>query len=80
MGARQMSHLLKSWIVEAGLNPKKYGIESLRRTKALHILNNTRDIEAVRLLLGHAKVGTTAKYLRIVRKSDPIEICRAFEI
>src|SRR5438552_11695679 len=38
MTARQMSRLLKGWIAEAGLDPKKYGIESLRRTKALHIL------------------------------------------
>jgi integrase len=42
MTARQMSRLLKSWIAEAGLDPEKYGIESLRRTKALHILNGTR--------------------------------------
>jgi Phage integrase family len=58
--ARQMSRLLKSWIAEAGLDPKKYGKESLRRTKALHILNGTGDIEAVRVLLGHTKIESTA--------------------
>ena len=81
MSARQMSRLLKSWIAEAGLDPKKYGIESLRRTKALHILNGTGDIETVRALLGHTKIESTARYLLIAKKrSDPIAISRAFDI
>jgi Phage integrase family len=36
MGARQLSRLLKVWVVEAGLDPSDYSVESLRRTKALH--------------------------------------------
>jgi len=80
MSTRQMSRLLKSWIAEAGLDPKKYGIESLRRTKALHILNGTGDIETVRALLGHTKIESTARYLHIAKKSDPIAISRAFDI
>src|SRR6266853_4118526 len=80
MTARQMSRLLQSWVAEAGLDPKKYGIESLRRTKALHILNGTGDIETVRALLGHAKIESTARYLRIAKRSDPIAISRAFDI
>src|SRR3974377_1789275 len=63
MTARQLSRLLKLWISEAGLSPRKYGIESLRRTKALHILNETGDLETVRVLLGHAKIESTARYL-----------------
>jgi integrase len=80
MTARQMHRLLKFWVSEAGLDPKKYGIESLRRTKAVHILNGTGDLETVRVLLGHAKIGSTANYLRIAKRSDPIAICRAFDI
>src|SRR4029077_7983117 len=38
MTMRQMNRLLKGWVAEAGLDPEKYGNESLRRTKALHIL------------------------------------------
>jgi integrase len=56
MAARQFSRLLRVWISEVGLNPKKYGIESLRRTKALHILNGTGDLETVRVLSGHTKI------------------------
>jgi site-specific recombinase XerD len=80
MTARQLSRLLTLWTSEAGLNPKKYGIESLRRTKALHILNGTGDIEAVRVLLGHAKIESTARYLLIAKRSDPIAISQAFNI
>ena len=80
MTVRQMNRLLKFWVAEAGLDPKKYGKESLRRTKALHILNGTGDIEAVRVLLGHTKIESTARYLRIAKSSDPIAISRAFDI
>jgi integrase len=80
MSARQMNRLLKSWVAEAGLEPENYGKESLRRTKALHILNGTGDLETVRLLLGHAKIESTAHYLRLAKRSDPIAISRAFDI
>jgi integrase len=77
MTVRQMNRLLKFWVAEAGLDPRKYGKESLRRTKALHILNGTGDLEAVRVLLGHTKIESTARYLRIAKRSDPIAISRA---
>jgi integrase len=80
MTVRQMNRLLKSWFAEAGLDPKKYGKESLRRTRAIHILDGTGDMETVRALLGHTKIESTARFLRITRKSDPIAIARAFEI
>jgi site-specific recombinase XerD len=76
-----MSRQLKLWVTEAGLDPKKYGKESLRRTKAIHILNGTGDVETVRVLLGHRKIESTVRYLRIAAKrSDPIAISRAFEL
>jgi site-specific recombinase XerD len=81
MTARQLSRLLSLWVSEAGLDPKQHGIESLRRTKAVHILNGTGDLEAVRVLLGHSKLESTARYLlRTSKRSDPIAISQAFEI
>ena len=62
MTARQ-SRLLRLWVSEVGLDPKKHSIESLRRTKAVHMLNGIGDLEAVRLLLGHSKLESTARYL-----------------
>jgi integrase len=72
--------LLKLWVVEAGLDPSDYSVESLRRTKALHILKGTGDLQTVRTLLGHARIESTARYLGLKTKADPIEVCRAFDI
>jgi integrase len=80
MSARQMNRLLKFWLAEAGLDPSKYGTESLRRTKPLQVLNSTGDLDAVRALLGHAKVETTTTYLSINRKSDSLKTGRAIDI
>jgi integrase len=80
MGTRQLSRLLKDWVVEAGLDPSVYSIESLRRTKALHILKGTGDLQTVRALLGHVQIESTARYLGLKTKVDPIEISRAFDI
>jgi site-specific recombinase XerC len=80
IGVRHMNRLLKFWIAKAALDPKKYGNESLRRTKALHILKGSGDLEMVRILLGHAKIESTARFLRVPTTSDPIAISRAFDI
>ena len=80
MGPRQLSRLLKLWVVEARLDPSDYSVESLRRTKALHILKGTGDLQTVRALLGHARIESTARYLGLKTKADPIAISRAFDI
>ena len=80
MSGRQLSRLLKFWMVDAGLDPKDYSVESLRRTKALHILKGTGDLQTVRALLGHVQIESTARYLGLKTKADPIAVCRAFDI
>jgi integrase len=80
MGQRQLNRLLKLWVVEAGFGPRDYSVESLRRTKALHILKGTGDLQTVRALLGHARIESTARYLGLKTNADPIEVCRAFDI
>ena len=80
MSGRQLSRLLKVWIVDAGFDPTDYSIESLRRTKALHILKGTGDLQTVRALLGHVQIESTARYLGLKTKADPIAVCRAFDI
>jgi integrase len=79
MTSRQLNRLLKEWVTEAGLDPSDYGVESLRRTKALHIFKGSGDLPAVRALLGHATILVTARYLGLEAESDPIEVCRAFD-
>ncbi len=78
--ARQLSRLVKTWAAGIGLDPGAYGTESLRRTRATHILSKTGNLEAVRLLLGHSDIGSTARYLGTVKQPDPLAISRAYEI
>ena len=52
----------------------------MRRTKALHILRGTGDLQTVRALLGHARIEGTARFLGLETKSDPIEVSRSFDI
>jgi len=80
LSARQLIRLVKSWAAGIGLEPRAYGTESLRRTRATHILSKTGNLEAVRLLLGHSDIGTTARYLGTIKQSDPLAISRAYEI
>ncbi len=78
--ARQLGRLVKTWAAGIGLDPGTYGTESLRRTRATHILSQTGNLEAVRLLLGHSDIGSTARYLGAVKQTDPLAISRAYEI
>jgi site-specific recombinase XerD len=43
-------------------------------------LSGTGDLETVRMLMGHEKIESTANYLRVAKKSNPIAISRAFDI
>jgi hypothetical protein len=37
-------------------------------------------LQTVRALLGHARIESTARFLGLETKADPIEVCRAFDI
>ncbi len=63
MSARQLSRLVKTWTEGIGLDASSYGIESLRRTRSIYILNKTGNMEAVRIMLGLADIRSTARYL-----------------
>ena len=63
ISARQLSRLVKTWTEGIGLDASSYGIESLRRTRSIYILNKTRNMEAVRIMLGLADIRSTARYL-----------------
>lgn len=62
---RQYARLVSAWIASIGLDPKLFGTHSLRRTKATLIYRRTGNLRAVQLLLGHAKVESTVRYLGI---------------
>ena len=50
---------------QIGLDPSAYGTHSMIRTKASLIYRRTKNLHAVQLLLGHAKVESTVRYLGI---------------
>jgi|TARA_Y100000310_G_scaffold71677_1_gene67577 integrase len=78
--ARQLSRLVKAWAEGIGLDASLYGIESLRRTRAIHILKRTGNLEAARILLGLADMRSTARYLRDPNPVDALAISRMHEI
>ena len=56
---------MREWVSAIGLDPSGYGTHSLRRTKAAQIYRKTGNLRAVQLLLGHAKVDSTVRYLGV---------------
>ncbi len=78
--ARQVSRLVKFWANDIGLDATLYGTESLRRTRSKYILNRTGNLEAVRVLLGHDDIGSTARYLGDTEPQDALAISRAHEM
>jgi integrase len=65
MSTRQYGRIVDRWVASIGLDPKRYGTHSMRRTKASQIYKRTGNIRAVQLLLGHSKLESTVRYLGI---------------
>jgi integrase len=72
---RQYARLVQEWVASIGLDPAKFGIHSLRRTKAVLIYRKTGNLRSVQLLLGHSKIESTVRYLGI-EVDDAIELPR----
>lgn len=80
MSARQLSRLVKTWTQGVGLDATAYGMESLRRTRSIYILNKTGNMEAVRIMLGLADIRATARYLSDANAVDALSINRANQL
>lgn len=65
LSTRQYARIVHRWIREIGLDASAYGTHTLRRTKASLIYRRTKNLRAVQLLLGHAKLESTVRYLGI---------------
>ena len=65
LSTRQYARIVNDWVASIGLDPRKYGTHSLRRTKAAQIYRDTGNLRAVQLLLGHTKLESTVRYLGI---------------
>ena len=65
--------------VSIGLPAQDYGTHSLRRTKASIIYKATGNLRAVQILLGHAKIDSTVRYLG-VDVEDALELAERTEV
>jgi integrase len=79
MTTRQYARLVSEWIGSVGLDPKRFGTHSLRRTKATLIYRRTGNLRAVQLLLGHTKIESTVRYLGI-EVDDALAIAEQVDI
>lgn len=79
LGTRQYSRIVESWVKHIGLDPCAYGTHSIRRTKATLIYKRTKNLRAVQLLLGHAKLESTVRYLGI-EVDDALELSEDTDI
>ena len=79
ISTRQYAHIVHRWIKSIGLDDRAFGTHSLRRTKVAQIYRKTGNLRAVQLLLGHAKIETTVRYLGVevddaLRLSEQVEL------
>ena len=79
VSTRQYARIVHHWVEAVGLDPMAYGTHSMRRTKATLIYRRTKNLRAVQLLLGHAKLESTVRYLGI-EVDDALEISEQTEI
>ena len=79
MSRRQYSRIVESWVIGIGLDPATYGTHSLRRSKVSLIYRRTKNLRAVQLLLGHAKLESTIRYLGI-EVDDALELAEQTEV
>ena len=79
LATRQYARILGHGVDEPGLDRADYGTHSMRRTKATLIYRRTKNLRAVQLLLGHAKLESTVRYLGI-EVDDALEISEQIEI
>lgn len=73
LSTRQYARMLKGWIEEISLDSASYGTHKMWRTKDSLIYRRTKNLRAVQLLLGHTKLESTVRYLRI-EVDDALEL------
>jgi site-specific recombinase XerC len=79
LSTRQYARLVGGWVEAIGLGRSAYGTHSLRRTKVALIYKRTGNLRAVQILLGHAKLESTVRYLG-VDAEDALTLSEATEI
>ncbi|MEE4210473.1 MAG: tyrosine-type recombinase/integrase, partial [Parvularcula sp.] len=76
---RQYARLVQDWTAAIGLPSSAYATHSLRRTKATMLYRKTGNLRAIQLLLGHAKIDSTVRYLG-VEVEDALALSEGLEL
>ena len=71
--------ILGSRSVAPGQDVSAYSTHTMRRTKAALIYRRTKNLRVVQLLLGHAKIENTVRYLG-VEVEDALEMAEQTEV
>ena len=79
LSTREYARIVHRWVAKIGLDAAMYGTHSMRRTKASLIYRRTKNLRAVQLLLGHAKLESTVRYLGI-EVDDALEMAEQTEV
>ena len=75
----QVRRLFKGWLVKIHLDPAVYGLHSLRRTFPSHIYQQTGNLRASQLLLGHSSIENTKSYIG-VDQAQALDIAKKFQL
>ena len=70
LSTRQMNRAVHAAAQAAGIQ-KRVTPHTLRHSFATHLLEQDIDIRVIQVLLGHAKLDTTALYARVATTHDP---------
>jgi len=76
---RQHQRIVKTWCEMLKLDPALYSTHSIRRTKAAHLYAKTKNLAAVKELLGHSTVAATGVYLGVTSE-DARNLAKQFPI
>ncbi len=75
----QLWRLFRVWLEKARLDPSLYGLHSLRRTFPTYIYQQTGNLRAAQLLLGHASIESTKEYIG-TEQAEALEIARKYHL
>ncbi|MCF7702501.1 tyrosine-type recombinase/integrase [Loktanella sp. M215] len=75
----QLWRLFKGWLVRARLDPALYGLHSLRRTFPTYIHQQTGNLRAAQLLLGHVSIESTKEYIG-TEQAEALDIARKYHL